>query len=189
MTRHFVMMAESKTPTPSTALPTSNTVAYIRLAQALLVGVFILGLALSGGDYSAAVKLPISSSSLTLMVFGGIGALYSEVVARRAERKAASSGPSGKSVFLGNIAALCAILSVSMVLIIGYTMLGTFMNVTPYGSSGFVSEQNATIVNSLYLASTASGLPLVGLLVLVVAACLVIGMFLMRIGVSQFGGS
>ena len=56
-----------------------------RLVQALFIGIFVLGISMMLGDYSSTVKLPFSSLSLSTTVFGGLGALVSEFVAKRAK--------------------------------------------------------------------------------------------------------
>lgn len=57
-----------------------------RLFSMLFVGIFILGLSMMFGEGSAATKLPFSSLSVTTTFFGGVGALVSELMARRAEK-------------------------------------------------------------------------------------------------------
>src|SRR5487761_2480974 len=128
-------MSEEKQPTKGEPFK-PNDAAYARTMQAIAAGVFILGFALAGSDASIAVKLPISSGSITLMLFGGITALYCEVVARGAERKASrasSSGPKEAKVagVMGAVGGVFSLLTVSAALLIGWTVIGQVQNAAP----------------------------------------------------------
>ena len=63
-----------------------NVIAYIRVGQALCLGIFTLGISMMFGDIAGAIKLPISTLSITTTLFGGIGAIITEVFARKAKQ-------------------------------------------------------------------------------------------------------
>ena len=60
-------------------------VIYIRVGQAICLGVFTLGISMMAGDLVGTIKLPVSALSLTTTLFGGIGAIICEMFARKAE--------------------------------------------------------------------------------------------------------
>lgn len=70
---------------PSMAIGKKTSIV-ARLFSMLFVGIFILGLSLMFGEGSSAAKLPFSSLSITTTFFGGVGAVVSELMARRAEK-------------------------------------------------------------------------------------------------------
>lgn len=63
-----------------------NTKIAFRIFQAIFLGIFALGLSLCAGDFSVYVKSPISSFSLTTMIFGLIGAITTGILAKQSER-------------------------------------------------------------------------------------------------------
>ena len=72
---------------PKAQIPIGKKVSITaRLMSMLFVGIFILGLSLMFGEGSSVAKLPFSSISITTTFFGGIGALVSELMAKRAEK-------------------------------------------------------------------------------------------------------
>jgi hypothetical protein len=75
------MTSEEKGKTKSLA---SNISIGARVVQALFIGVFVLGVSMMVGDYSSTVKMPFSPLSLSTTMFGGLGALISEIIAQRA---------------------------------------------------------------------------------------------------------
>lgn len=70
----------------------SETIQYIKIGAKViqgiffgvfLFGVFLLGVALAAGDVSVLVELPVSAISVTTAVYGLLGMLACEFVARR----------------------------------------------------------------------------------------------------------
>lgn len=55
----------------------------IRLLQALMLGVFTLGVAMTTSDLAGYYKFPISAFSLTTMLFGAGGSVICEIFARK----------------------------------------------------------------------------------------------------------
>ena len=53
-----------------------------RVAQAIFIGIFALGLSSGLGDYATFVKSPLSSFSITSSVFGLMGMVATEAMAR-----------------------------------------------------------------------------------------------------------
>jgi len=57
-----------------------------RCLQAICLGLFALGVASGLGDYGKVISLPFSQFSITTFVFGLIGTVITEVIARQAKR-------------------------------------------------------------------------------------------------------
>ena len=62
-----------------------NVVVTFRIMQSISYGVFALGLSMMGGEWVGAVKLPFSNISVTLTVFGLIGAIITGIQAKNCE--------------------------------------------------------------------------------------------------------
>jgi hypothetical protein len=60
--------------------------ANIRKVQAIFLGIFTLGLSMTAGDYGTFVKSPVSTLSITTTLFGFMGSLVCEFMARKAEK-------------------------------------------------------------------------------------------------------
>lgn len=58
----------------------------IRGIQAIMLGIFALGLSMMLGDICGAINIPISSFSLTTTMFGAMGSILCEFFARKAEK-------------------------------------------------------------------------------------------------------
>ena len=58
----------------------------VRIAQALMLGVFVLGISMMTGDYADSVDSPFSTLSITTTLFGFAGTIVCEIFARRAEK-------------------------------------------------------------------------------------------------------
>jgi len=63
-----------------------NIVLIIRVIQSLLFGVFILGISMSVGDYMPIMHLPISPMSASTTIYGALGMIVCEYLARRFEK-------------------------------------------------------------------------------------------------------
>jgi hypothetical protein len=57
----------------------------VRLLQAFMLGVFMLGVSMTMGDLTGYWKIPISPFSMTTMIFGIGGALVCEAFVRTIE--------------------------------------------------------------------------------------------------------
>lgn len=62
-----------------------NIVVTFRIFQAIFFGVFALGISMGLGDYSVFIKSPISQISITLTVFGLIGAGITGMLSKKSE--------------------------------------------------------------------------------------------------------
>ena len=63
-----------------------NSVVKFKIAQAIFLGLFALGISMSLGDVSVAVQSPISSLSIVTTIFGLIGVVITEIFSRKAEK-------------------------------------------------------------------------------------------------------
>ena len=63
-----------------------KVIPYIRTVQAISIGVFTLGISMIVGDLAGYVELPVSVMSITTTLFGGMGAIFCEVMARWAKK-------------------------------------------------------------------------------------------------------
>jgi len=64
----------------------TDLVLIIRVIQSLLFGVFILGISMAFGDYMPIMHLPISPMSATTTLYGALGMIVCEYLARRFEK-------------------------------------------------------------------------------------------------------
>jgi uncharacterized protein YacL len=62
-----------------------NLVVTFRIFQAICFGLFALGLSLMAGDWMGAIESPISSMSMATTIFGLIGAIITEILAKNCE--------------------------------------------------------------------------------------------------------
>lgn len=62
-----------------------NVVITFRILQAISFGIAALGISMMAGEWAGAVKLPFSNISITLTVFGFIGAIITGVQAKNCE--------------------------------------------------------------------------------------------------------
>jgi hypothetical protein len=63
-----------------------SVVVTFRIFQAIFYGIFALGVSMAFGDYSAYIKSPIGQLSITLVVFGMIGAGVTGMLSKQAEK-------------------------------------------------------------------------------------------------------
>ena len=180
-------MSAEKEPKEEKQSKPVSTIGYVRLISAIFAGIFIRGVASAGGDYSAAVKLPISSTSLTLMLFGGFGWAYSELQARRLEKKAASASGSRKTPkevhslsLVGGIMGIGVAILGTVVVTLTYGFFVATYNVGgALGTSTLTGQINATAYNSMayigsFFGTTDSAIPLLTLIPLLLVAAITI---------------
>ena len=72
-------------PPVDPAASAKKLIIYSRVFGLLCYAILMLGIALSIGDLSVAAKSPISAISVSTTFFGLLGAIMSEITARRAE--------------------------------------------------------------------------------------------------------
>jgi hypothetical protein len=63
-----------------------SLVVVFRIFQSIFFGVFALGISMALGDYGKYVEWPISNLSVTITVFGIIGAIISGIQAKECEK-------------------------------------------------------------------------------------------------------
>ena len=65
---------------------TKSPVIVLRAFQAISLGVFALGLSMIAGDYTSYVESFISNLSITTTLFGGFGAIITQILIKNSDK-------------------------------------------------------------------------------------------------------